>query len=83
MKNMAELSKNSNESKIKSPGDFIKELPEILKKEDNADSDLIDILETYLLKESPTKDAFEKSVGDIKQLAEDRVNKNDGDEAIE
>jgi len=62
-----------NSNNFKSTSDFISELSSLLKIRQDADSELIEVLEINILKNNIASDALTHSFQEIKELAEKRA----------
>lgn len=60
--------------------DFIAQLSSIFRTLENPDSELIDILETYILTEDPQNNAVPQAYSRIKELARYRIRHGENDE---
>lgn len=70
---MEDFSEQNTISEIKSSADFILELISMLRAEDYADKELVDILELHILKEKTSSNAVFDALQQIRRLAELRA----------
>lgn len=62
---------------LKSPADFIKQLASEMRDRWASDGELLDVLDTYVLKENPPSDGIEKASAAIMELAKHRARKGE------
>lgn len=62
---------------LKSPADFIKQLASEIRDRWASDGELLDVLDTYVLKENPPGDGIEKASAAIMELAKRRAHKGE------